>query len=111
MSVSTKQQRIAELAKQKPQVSFTSLNQYLDSKCLCANFIERRVTLDRSMCGTDQAASVEIVGMYRLVKDIRDIEKAMGSGVKRVYQSEMSAREKLRRQFLEEDYCPAWECT
>jgi N-acetylneuraminate synthase len=74
---------------------------------LGASFIERHVTLDRSMWGTDQAASVEIVGMYRLIKDIRDIEKAMGDGVKRVYQSEMSAREKLRRQFLKEENCLA----
>lgn len=74
---------------------------------LGASFIERHVTLDRSMWGTDQAASVEILGMYRLVKDIRDIEKAMGDGVKKVYQSEMSSREKLRRQFLEKESCPA----
>ncbi|HAM53757.1 MAG TPA: N-acetylneuraminate synthase [Nitrospiraceae bacterium] len=72
---------------------------------LGANFIERHVTLDRSMWGTDQAASVEILGMHRLIKDIRDIEKAMGDGVKRVYPSEMSSREKLRRQFLETENC------
>jgi N-acetylneuraminate synthase len=74
---------------------------------LGASFIERHVTLDRSMWGTDQAASVEIVGMYRLVKDIRDIEKAMGDGVKRVYQSEMGAREKLRRHSPETESCLA----
>ncbi|HET6513570.1 MAG TPA: N-acetylneuraminate synthase family protein [Thermodesulfovibrionales bacterium] len=74
---------------------------------LGATFIERHVTLDRSMWGTDQAASVEIIGMYRLVKDIRDIEKAMGDGVKRVYESEMSARGKLRRQFAEKERCLA----
>ncbi|MGO9612567.1 MAG: N-acetylneuraminate synthase family protein [Dissulfurispiraceae bacterium] len=72
---------------------------------LGANFIERHVTLDRSMWGTDQAASVEILGMYRLVKDIRDIEKAMGDGIKRVYPSEMSVREKLRRQLRETEPC------
>jgi N-acetylneuraminate synthase len=74
---------------------------------LGATFIERHVTLDRSMWGTDQAASVEILGMYRLVKDIRDIEKAMGDRVKRVYESEMSSRKKLRRQLMETEDCVA----
>ncbi|RPI68596.1 MAG: N-acetylneuraminate synthase, partial [Ignavibacteriae bacterium] len=46
-----------------------------------ASFIERHITLDRAMWGTDQAASVEIGGLQRLVKDIRDIEAAMGDGV------------------------------
>lgn len=64
---------------------------------LGASFIERHITLDRSMWGTDQAASVEIFGMHRLVHNIRVIEKAMGDGVKRVYPSEVKAREKLRR--------------
>ena len=49
------------------------------------------------MWGTDQAASVEIVGMHRLVSNIRDIEKAIGDGIKRVYESELSARKKLRK--------------
>ncbi|HXH19514.1 MAG TPA: N-acetylneuraminate synthase family protein, partial [Chitinophagales bacterium] len=61
-----------------------------------ACFIERHVTLDRAMWGSDQAASVEPAGMMRLVKDIRDIEKAMGDGIKRVYESEKSALRKLR---------------
>jgi N-acetylneuraminate synthase len=64
---------------------------------LGANFVERHITLDRSMWGTDQAASVEIVGMWKLVTNIRDIEKALGNGIKKVYDSELSAREKLRR--------------
>ncbi len=64
---------------------------------LGATFVERHITLDRSMWGTDQAASVEIFGMHHLVRDIRDIEKAMGDGVKRVYQSELPSRAKLRR--------------
>jgi len=49
------------------------------------------------MWGSDQAASVEIVGLLRLVASIRDIETALGDGVKRVYPSEMAARKKLRR--------------
>lgn len=62
-----------------------------------ACFVERHVTLDRAMWGTDQAASVEMVGLFRLVANIRDIEKAMGDGVKRVYDSELSGMKKLRR--------------
>lgn len=62
-----------------------------------ANFIERHITLDRAMWGTDQAASVEIVGLMKLVSNIRDIEKAMGNGVKCVYPSELSQMNKLRK--------------
>ena len=64
---------------------------------LGAVFVERHVTLDRAMWGSDQAASVEISGMSRLVSNIRDIEKALGDGVKRVYDGEAAARKKLRR--------------
>jgi N-acetylneuraminate synthase len=64
---------------------------------LGATFVERHITLDRSMWGTDQAASVEIGGFMRLVSNIRDIEKAMGDGIKKVYAGEMNQRKKLRR--------------
>lgn len=64
---------------------------------LGASFVERHITLDRSMWGTDQAASVEIIGMHHLVRDIRDIEKALGDGIKKVYLSESGALQKLRR--------------
>ena len=64
---------------------------------LGASFIERHITLDRAMWGTDQAASVESGGLIRLVRDIRTIERAMGDGVKRLYASEMPSRQKLRR--------------
>ena len=64
---------------------------------LGASFVERHITLDRAMWGTDQAASVEILGMMRLVSNIRDIEASLGDGIKKVYESEMSARKKLRR--------------
>lgn len=64
---------------------------------LGASFIERHITLDRALWGTDQAASVEIGGMFRLVKDVRDIEKAMGDGQKVVYESEKPAQKKLRK--------------
>ncbi|MDT9546251.1 MAG: N-acetylneuraminate synthase family protein [Chlorobium sp.] len=64
---------------------------------LGARFIERHVTLDRAMWGSDQAASVEMPGLARLVSNIRDIEKSLGDGVKRVYEGELAARRKLRR--------------
>jgi N-acetylneuraminate synthase len=62
-----------------------------------ATFIERHITLDRASWGSDQSASVEVMGMYRLVKDIRDIEKALGDGIKKVYESEKKSIEKLRK--------------
>ncbi len=62
-----------------------------------ASFVERHITLDRAMWGTDQAASVEIQGFFRLVSNIRDIEKALGDGIKKVYDSELPSRKKLRR--------------
>ena len=64
---------------------------------LGATFIERHVTLDRAMWGSDQAASVEISGFMRLVANIRDIEKSMGDGIKRVYEGEQLKRMTLRR--------------
>lgn len=64
---------------------------------LGASFVERHITLDRTMWGTDQAASVEIMGMYKLVNDIRDIEKALGDGIKKVYESEINSLKKLRK--------------
>ncbi len=64
---------------------------------LGACFIERHITLDRAMWGTDQAASVELNGFQRLVQYIRDIEASLGDGVKRVYESEIGVMKKLRR--------------
>jgi N-acetylneuraminate synthase len=64
---------------------------------LGATFVERHITLDRAMWGTDQAASVEIGGLMKLCANIRDIERSMGDGVKRVHEKEMTQRKKLRR--------------
>ena len=64
---------------------------------LGACFIERHITLDRSMWGSDQAASIEPWGFMRLVRDIRIIEKAMGDGIKKVYESEIPTKNKLRK--------------
>ena len=64
---------------------------------LGACMVERHLTLDRAMWGTDQAASVEPGGFERLVKYIRVSEAALGDGVKKVYESEKSSLKKLRR--------------
>ena len=64
---------------------------------LGATFVERHITLDRALWGSDQAASVEVGGFMRLVANIRDIERALGDGVKRVYPGELAQIAKLRR--------------
>jgi N-acetylneuraminate synthase len=64
---------------------------------LGACMIERHITLDRAMWGSDQAASVEPQGFAKLTRDVRAIEKAMGDGVKRLYDSELPVMNKLRR--------------
>jgi N-acetylneuraminate synthase len=63
---------------------------------LGATVIERHITLDRAMWGTDQAASLEPEGLHRMVRDIRNIPKILGDGKKRVYESEKTIIEKLR---------------
>jgi len=64
---------------------------------LGACMIERHVTLDRAMWGSDQAASVEPNGIARLVRDIHTVEGALGDGLKRVFDSELPILKKLRR--------------
>ena len=64
---------------------------------LGAVFVERHITLDRSMWGTDHSASLEPEGLKKLVRDIRIIELALGDGKKKVYDSEIPIRAKLRR--------------
>jgi N-acetylneuraminate synthase len=64
---------------------------------LGASFIERHITLDRAMWGSDQAASIEPSGFIRMMRDIRTIEAALGDGEKRVYPSEEPIRKRLRR--------------
>ena len=63
---------------------------------LGATSIERHITLDRSMYGSDQAASLEPQGLIRLVRDLRRIDVIMGDGVKKVWPSEISIMKKLR---------------
>jgi N-acetylneuraminate synthase len=69
----------------------------LAAVALGAVAVERHITLDRTMWGSDQAASLEPAGLEHLVRDIRIIEEALGDGVKRVYPGELPSLEKLRR--------------
>lgn len=64
---------------------------------LGACVVERHITMDRAMWGSDQAASLEPNGIGRLVRDIRLWELSMGDGVKRVYEREIPIIKKLRR--------------
>ena len=64
---------------------------------LGACMVERHLTLDRAMWGSDQAASVEPWGFETLVKYIRVTERSIGDGVKKVYDSEQSSLKRLRR--------------
>ncbi|MFT4124598.1 MAG: N-acetylneuraminate synthase family protein [Microbacteriaceae bacterium] len=69
----------------------------LAAVALGAVAVERHVTLDRTMWGSDQAASLEPHGLETLVRDIRIIEQALGDGVKRVFPGELAPLAKLRR--------------
>ena len=63
---------------------------------LGATSIERHITIDRTMYGSDQAASLEPDGIRRMVRDIRSVEKILGDGKKRIWDSEIPALKKLR---------------
>jgi N-acetylneuraminate synthase len=76
------------------EVSATSIS--LPAILLGATSIERHITLDRSMYGSDQAASLELAGLKRLVRDIRNLDKVLGDGKKRIWNSELPAQKKLR---------------
>ncbi|GAA0496982.1 N-acetylneuraminate synthase family protein [Microbacterium aurantiacum] len=69
----------------------------LAAVALGAVAVERHITLDRTMWGSDHAASLEPTGLTHLVRDIRVIESALGDGVKRVYPGELAPMAKLRR--------------
>jgi len=75
----------------------TGLQVSLAAVALGADALERHITLDRAMWGTDHGASLEPTGLSRLIRDVRVIEEALGDGVKRVYESEEGPRAKLRR--------------
>ena len=77
-----------------------SYNICLPAVVLGATSIERHITLDRTMYGSDQAASLEESGLKRLVRDVRMIEKVLGDGKKRVWKSELPAQKKLRHKLV-----------
>ena len=64
---------------------------------LGATSIERHMSLDRTLYGSDQVASLEPLGWVRLVRDIRKIKQILGDGKKRIWDSELPAKEKLRK--------------
>ena len=70
----------------------------LAAAVLGATSIERHITIARAMYGSDQAASLEPIGLVRLVRDIRMLDLIMGDGVKKVYPSEIPVMKKLRTQ-------------
>lgn len=75
----------------------TGLQISLAAVALGAVAVERHITLDRAMWGSDHGASLEPTGLDHLVRDIRIIETAMGDGVKRVFPGELAPLAKLRR--------------
>jgi len=75
----------------------TGLQISLAAVALGAVAVERHITLDRAMWGSDHAASLEPQGLEHLVRDIRVIEEAMGDGVKRIFPGEEAPLAKLRR--------------
>ncbi len=62
-----------------------------------ANSVERHITVDRTNWGSDQAASLEMAGLYHMVRDIRQVPELLGDGKKIVYPRELPIIDKLRR--------------
>ena len=77
--------------------STTSAHLAAEAAALGACSVERHITMDRAMWGSDHAASLEPNGISRLVRDIRLWEQAKGDGIKRVYEREFPIIKKLRR--------------
>jgi N-acetylneuraminate synthase len=69
----------------------------ISSLCFGATIIERHITLDKTMWGTDHMASVEPHGLLKLVRGVRELESAIGNGIKVVTEEEKSIRDKLRK--------------
>jgi len=68
------------------------------SICMGATIIERHITLDRTMWGTDQMCSVEPQGLIKLVRGIKELNQAIGDGIKRVTETEIPIKKKLRKE-------------
>ena len=67
------------------------------SICMGATIIERHITLDRTMWGTDQMCSVEPQGLIKLVRGIKELNLAIGDGKKVVTETEKPIKDKLRK--------------
>jgi len=74
---------------------------------LGAAVIERHFTIDRTMIGPDHAASLEPTGLQRLVRNIRNVEKALGSPDKRIMDDERRVRERLAKSIVARVAIPA----
>lgn len=94
---------IAEMIKRYPEIKIGFSNHYPGiifmpiAVAFGASIIEFHITLDRAMWGTDQPASIEPEGVFKVVKYIRNVEKALGDGNKKFLDSEFPIMEKLRR--------------
>ena len=73
------------------------LSTTLAAVAMGAKVVERHVTLDRSLWGSDQSASIEPVGLNKLIRDIKAFELALGDGKKKIYDTEKPILEKLRK--------------
>jgi N-acetylneuraminate synthase len=97
---------ISELQKKfKCKVGYSGHEKSAYLVCVCAvmlgaTSIERHVTIDRTLYGHDQAASLEPLGLRRLVRDIRAVDKILGDGKKRIWDSELETAKKLRQKFV-----------
>ena len=80
-----------------------SVSPSLMAACLGATSIERHITADRAMYGSDQAASIEPNGLRQLVGAVRKIESAMGDGKKQITESEIPVSRKLREHIKDEE--------
>ena len=75
----------------------TNLSSSVAAVVLGAKVIERHITLDKSLWGTDQQASIEPLGFARLIRDVRAVEESLGSPIKKIYQEEKDIMSKLRK--------------
>lgn len=73
------------------------VSQSVIAAAIGADSVERHITTDRALWGSDHAASLEPTGLFKMVRDIKQIPALMGDGIKRVYESELPIIKKLRR--------------
>lgn len=73
------------------------VSQSVIAAAIGADSVERHITTDRALWGSDHAASLEPAGLFRMVRDIKQIPTLMGDGIKKVYESELPIIKKLRR--------------